>query len=343
MSSLAKRTYNPEQYKVALVGGGHIGNVHARHWHAVPGVELAAVVDPRGEAVRVAGNPPVFTDWAAMLACVRPDIVDIAVPTALHCDYIRRAAAEGMAVFCEKPLARTMNDCDAIVAAVESAGTPFMAGHVARWFPAYAAAQRLVASGGVGAPATIHASRTGAYPGAGRPDNWYADHDQSGGVILDLMLHDLDWMRWCVGDVDRVFAKGLCAKPEYRGRLDYALVTLRFKSGAVGHATGSWSHPPGLRMTFEIAGDAGLVDHDSARTVPLTVALRTETGAMGGAAPKSPMAAENDPYFLELSAFVEALRTGGKPPVSVHDAREAVRIALAAIESAETGKVVSLA
>ena len=331
-------------YKVAIVGGGNMGGTHARHWQAQPDVDLAAVLDPHRDEIKIQ-NKPHYKDWETMLAEVKPDIIDICTPTSHHREYVEMAAAAGKAIFCEKPLSRTMADCDAIVDAVEKSGVPFMGGHVLRYFPEFAEGKRLLDSGAVGKPATVRTARMSGFPGQGRANNWYGDYKQSGGVILDLILHDFDWLRWCFGDVERVYAKGLETSEKYRGKLDYALVTLRFKSGVVGHVTGSWAHPVGFRTTYEIAGDTGIIDHDSVRAVPLTYVQRaaegeSQTGKV--AIPRSPMAPSDDPYLGELSAFIRALKAGETPPVTVYDGREAVRIALAAVESVETGKAVNL-
>ncbi|HEX5322945.1 MAG TPA: Gfo/Idh/MocA family oxidoreductase [Capsulimonadaceae bacterium] len=326
--------------RVALIGAGTMGGVHAQAWKALPDVDLVAVLDPRRQAADALG--PAYTDWDTMLSQTRPDIVDICVPTPFHREYVERAASAGKAIFVEKPLSRTLADCDAIVETVERAGVPTMAGHVLRYFPEYATAKRLVDEGAVGTPAAVRTSRMAGFPHQGI-DDWYADSAKSGGVVLDMILHDFDWLRWTFGPVARVFACGLYGRPRYAGEIDYALVTLRFASGAVGHVTGSWAHPGGFRTTLEIAGDGGMIEHDSARSAPLMASLRATGSAGGGVAvPDSPMAEGEDPYFLEIQAFLNALRAGMPPPVTVHDAREATRIALAALESIETGKVVNL-
>ena len=328
-------------YRVGLIGAGNIGEVHAKQWGLLPDAELVGVLDPRTDAAAALGTA--YSDWETLLAEAKPDIIDICVPTPLHREYVERAAAAGLAIFVEKPLGRTLADCDAIVAAVEKAGVAASVGHVVRFFPEYAEAKRLVDSGAVGRPAAIRTARMGGFPRlAGRP-NWYADPAQSGGVALDLILHDFDWLRWTFGPVSRVFAQGLYGQKEHLGERDYALVTLRFQSGAVGHVTGSWAHPGGFRTTLEVAGDGGLIEQDSAKTVPLLSALRSASGGGGGVAfPESPMAPTDDPYYKELAAFVEALKSNGPMPVTVGEAREAVRIGLAALESMETGKVVTL-
>ena len=321
-------------YRVALIGAGNMGRVHARCWDRLPGAEIVGVLDPREDAARALGSP--FTDWHTLLAETQPDIVDVCTPTPLHREYVEKAAAAGKAVFVEKPLARTLADCDAMIAAVQSAGVPAMCGHVVRFFPEYAAAKRLVERGAVGTPAAIRTARMGGFPAWSDPPNWYADPAQSGGAALDLILHDFDWLRWTFGPVSRVYAKGLYGQKQYEGRLDYALVTLRFASGAVAHVTGSWAHPGGFRTTFEVAGDGGLIEHDSLRSAPLTASLR------GGTVSESPLAPLEDPYYLEIAAFVAALESGQPPPVTLQDGREATRIGLAALESIKTGKVVNL-
>jgi len=327
-------------YRVALIGAGTMGSVHVKQWNAVPGAELVGVLDLRLDAARAAG--PAFTDWDTLLSQTKPDIIDVCTPTPFHREYVEKAAAAGKAIFVEKPMARSLADCDAMLAAVERAGVPAMSGHVLRYFPEYAAAKRLVDGGAVGTPAAIRTARMAGFPDLGNRPNWYGDPDQSGGLVLDMILHDFDWLRWTFGPVSRVYAKGVYNRAEFRGRLDYALVTLRFKSDAVAHVTGSWAHPGGFRTTLEIAGDAGLIEHDSARSGPLTISLRAKSGAGGVAVPESPMAAGEDPYYQEIAAFVSALEKNQPPPVTFQDARDATEIALAALQSIDTGKVVTL-
>jgi len=317
-----------------------MGNVHARHWNAVPGAELVAVLDPRSEAAHAIG--PGFSSWDTLLSQAKPDIIDICTPTPFHREYVEQAAAAGKAIFVEKPMARTLTDCDAMLAAVERAGVPAMSGHVLRYFPEYIAAKRLVDTGGIGKPAAVRTTRMAGFPDLGGRRNWYADPAQSGGLVLDMILHDFDWLRWTFGPITRVFAKGLYGQAKHIGRLDYALVTLRFASGAVGHVTGSWAHPGGFRTTLEIAGDGGLIEHDSALSAPLTASLRTANGSGGVAVPESPMAANEDPYYQEIAAFVHALQNNRPTPVTLQDAREATRIALGALESIETERPVTL-
>jgi predicted dehydrogenase len=125
--------------------------------------------------------------------------------------------------------------------------------------------------------------------------------------------------------------------------LDYALVTLRFKNGTLGHVCGSWAHPDGFRTQFEVAGDGGLIEHDSRTSSPFSLSLQKDEAGIGGVLlPENPMAAPDDPYYLELRHFVDCLIAGTKPLVTPADARAAVQIALAALQSIDTGEPVTL-
>ena len=329
---------------VAIVGAGKLGQTHARHWGAMPGVAVSAVIDTHADAARAlaqtacaGGALCAFTDLPSLLASAMPDVVDICSPTPSHKHLIEQAAQAGRAVFVEKPLARTLADCDAIVNTVAQAGIALMPGHVVRWFPAFARAKALVEAGAVGKPVAVRTARLAGFPRRGGGGAWYADPEQSGGVVLDALLHDFDWLRWCFGPVTRVLAKGLTFLPEHAGARDYALVTLRFGSGAMAHVTGSWAHAGPMRTTFEVCGDAGMLAFDSDTCLTLT----------GSAGPQSvrdsPLLPEDDPYYCELAAFAQAVRAGGAMPVTAQDGREAVRVALAALESMKTGQAVRLA
>jgi len=127
-------------YRVALIGAGTMGGVHTQQWAALSDVDVVGVLDPRSDAARALG--PAYSDWDTLLSRAKPDIVDICVPTPFHRDYVERAAAAGKAIFVEKPLARTLADCDAIVETIARTGVPLMAGHVLRYFPEYLSTKR---------------------------------------------------------------------------------------------------------------------------------------------------------------------------------------------------------
>lgn len=226
-----------------------------------------------------------------------------------------------------------------MIAAAELAQVPLFVAHVVRFFPEFALARQQVLSGAVGSPAAVRTRRGGPMPRAW--NDWYSDFEKSGGCILDLIIHDFDWLRWTFGDVERVYARGLT--DSHLPTFDYALVTLRFRSGAIGHVEGTWAAPDGFKVTLEISGDTGLLEYNFNQPtgVPFKAALSGGDGPRAGVAlPESPTG--NNPYQLELAHFLDCLEKGVTPDITPQDGRAAVQIALAALESIETGKPVTL-
>jgi len=325
---------------IGIVGAGLIGAWHAARWKQLP-VELVGFYDVSPETAAQAAaqfGGHAFDGLDDLLAVV--DVADVCTPTSHHKVPVLAAAAAGKDIVCEKPLARHLRDAEEMVAACRAAGVRLFVAQVVRFFRQFARAKALLDSGALGRPGVIRTVRGGAPPNPGhRP--WFTDFAQSGGVIMDVSIHDLDFARWCLGDVERVFARGLTfagVEP-----YDHALVTLRFKNGALGHIEGSWAYPPGrFRTRFEIASEGGLIEWDSLDPMPLTVTLKSDESlqAPGIPQPHSPLAPHDDPYFLELEHFLHCLESGDEFLVSPQDGLKAVRLSLAAIESIRTGRPV---
>lgn len=330
-------------YRVGIIGCGGMGNAHAGNLAALPEVEIVGAADTNLAAANtLAGRFDGCTASDDPEVLLRRDDIDIIVvttPTDSHAHYIQAAAERGKHIFSEKPLARTLEQAERALGAVESAGVRLMVGLVLHFFPEYAAAKQALDQGAVGRPAVMRTSRLSGHPRAS--DDWYADFERSGGLILDMLIHDLDLVRWYLGDIERVYAKSLT----YRGldHTDYALITLRARSGAIAHIEGSWALPMGSFITkLEVAGDQGLLEFDSESAAPLRV-LRKPGGdatVPGVSVPESPIA--RSPYQLEADHFIACLR-GGRPfAVSPEDARAALEIGLAALESSRTGQPVTI-
>jgi predicted dehydrogenase len=340
-----------ETLNVGIIGAGHMGARHADRWARMPGCRVAAVcgiADVQAEkaerlAAQAGNDATAYRSADELLAAPDIDAVSVCVPTYLHRQVVEAAAAAGKHVLCEKPMALTLDDCDAMTAAMRAAGKVFAVGQVVRFFPEYANAKQLIDAGRIGKPAAVRTRRGGDCP---RSDtDWFVDPAKSGGVLLDLLVHDFDWLQWCFGPVERVYARALTPRLADKSldHLDYALVTLRHRSGVIAHMEGTWADPAGFATAFDIAGDAGLLTHDSRRAQPLTVARREREGAPGGVAvPASPLAPEDDPYFLQIAAFAKSVLDGAPPAVTPEEARAAVAVALAALESVHTGEAVTL-
>jgi UDP-N-acetylglucosamine 3-dehydrogenase len=327
--------------RVAVVGAGTMGRVHADAYVQMPNAELVAICDTKLEAAqRLADKYSVraFDNVKSLLTDVDVDLVDICTPTHTHFDYIKAAAAAGKNICCEKPLTRTTGQAMEALRLCEEAGVVLFPAQVLRWFPEFRKMHDLIVSGAIGTPVVARTSRCSAYPRG--TDDWFADMKNSGGVVLDMIIHDYDWLRWCFGKVKCVYARGL-----YERNIpltDYALVTLRFESGVIAHVEGNWARPGGFVATVEVAGTEGLLSYSSTESVPLTIEPKAKGEQKAGVTfPESPVS--QSPYYLELEHLVNCLESGCRPEVSAEDGMEAVRIGEAALRSISTGQPVALA
>jgi UDP-N-acetylglucosamine 3-dehydrogenase len=318
-------------FKVGILGAGGMGNAHARHYRNMADVDLT-FFDPMADRAKTFeerhGCSASASPEALIAGC---DVVDVCLPTDLHLEFGLRAIAAGKAVFMEKPITRTLAEARQLNEAAAKAGVPLMPGQVVRFFPEYAAAHKRVVSGAIGTPAAVRTRRGGGAPMSGA-GNWFMDFERSGGVLLDLAIHDFDWLRWTFGEVKHLYARSVAAMTG--GGPDYGLTTLTFDSGVIGHVEATWMDPSGFRTAFEVCGSEGMIEHDSRNTPPLRLHQPGKSIADNLLAPS------DDPYSQELRGFLDAVRDGTEPPVSGYEGLMSLSIALAALESAKTGMVV---
>ena len=318
---------------VAICGAGGLGTRHAENFRAIPETQVTLVYDAVEDAAaslaekvgaRVASEEgELFGDDV--------DILVITTPTPLHSYYTLKAAEAGKHVLCEKPMCRTLEQGEEMLAAVLDSGITFMVGHVLRWFPQYERANALITAGEIGQVGVARTSRINSMP-AGR-GSWFQDYALSGGCTLDMTIHDFDWLLWTFGPAERVYSVGT---PQRMPLLDYALTTIRFESGAIAHAEGSWADTGDFRTSFDIAGSGGLLRHDSTQMSTLTIQHRAgDEGQAPVQVPSSPAA--KSPYMLEDEHFVQCVITGEEPAITGDEALDAVEVALAALQSNDAG------
>jgi len=327
--------------KVGMIGAGCIGSLHSTNWQAVKGAELVTIADINSDKARNLAaklDLPWTDDVDSVFRDKRIDVVDVCLPTAFHKEYVLKAAKNKKHVFCEKPIARNMADARAMVDACKKADIKFMVGHVVRFFREFIKIKEQIESGAVGKVGVVRTSRCVGFPRFSPESTaWYSDYEKSGGVVLDLLAHDFDWLRWCFGEVERVYGRGL-AHTALKEHIDYALVTLRFKSGVVAHAEGSWAEAGGLKTAVEVAGDKGLIDFKSDGAKPIHVSIKQIGG--GGTAAETPAVALTSHFTLELQEFADSIIENRAPTPSPEDSMKSLQVALAALESVKTGKVV---
>jgi myo-inositol 2-dehydrogenase / D-chiro-inositol 1-dehydrogenase len=327
--------------RVGIVGAGFMGGTHLGALVA-DGVPVT-VFDPSHEkaaAMAASRGASLAASLDELIGGV--DVVDVCAPTHHHATIAIAAARAGRHVICEKPLARTEAQAEAMLDACTASGVRLFPAHVVRYFPEYEMAQQIVANGEVGDPAVLRLKRASFRPRHG-PGHWFFDHAKSGGLIVDLMVHDFDFARWVAGQVISVHCRSVgAARPDLG--VDHAFAIVTHSSGAISHITGSWAYGGGVfRTALEIAGSEGLLEFDSEARQPMTWYLHGASSEEGRAVGLAGSPVAVDPYRVELRDFLRAIGDGGPTRVEARDGIEALRIALAAEESAQTGRAIRLA
>lgn len=325
---------------VSILGAGFMGSAHAANYKALDGrVRVKTVASRTFErAARVAEAvvAEATTDLEAAIADPSVHAVDICLPTPLHREMAERAFAAGKHVFLEKPIALTPEDADAILAAAEHSGKTLMVGLVLRFWPEYVELQRRMAEGELGRPLAASARRLS--PPADWND-WMADRSQSGGTVVDLMIHDLDQMNWLLGTPRSVYA----SEPT-PGHV-HAVVEY---DRACGIAEASMCMPRSYPFSsnIRVLCEGGVAEYAfSAAPVEGEGNIGASTSApglrlypVGGEATKVPVESA-DPWGPEIEHFVSCLERGREPEQGTGEqARLALLVALAANRSLESGR-----
>ncbi len=332
-ASSVPHTAPDRDFTVGLVGAGGIANTHLPSWLAL-GVRVLVFSTDSAQALieRHGGGVEVGSLEELLASC---DAVDVCTPTATHAGLVRRAAAAGRHVLCEKPLARTAAEAADLITVCGDAGVQLYPAHVVRYFPEYSTLHDAVAAQRIGSVAVQRFSRTGSRPAA----RWFADDRLSGGILLDQSIHDLDFARWTAGDVARVFAREVqTSGPD---SIRSVQVILTHVSGAISYVTGTWAKPgTTFRTTFEVAGTLGFLRHDSSEHTALVVDGGEPDASGTGLLPATPFV--ESPFLTEIREMYTAFGGGPPPRVSADDGVRAILIAEAAIESLETGRAVPM-
>jgi UDP-N-acetylglucosamine 3-dehydrogenase len=332
---------------VGVVGLGFGAN-HARVLNELPGVRLAAVCDKDASRLAAATQGRVaqaYDDFAAMLRDEALDAVVVAVPEKLHVPFATAAIEAGCAVLVEKPLAPSYEDGATLVQAAAAAGLPLMAGHIERFNPAVQELRRLVQKGEAGQVLHMAARRTAPM----------RERDQQVNVIHDSALHDIDAMRFVLGhEVESAFAMAqLGVRMPFE---DSVAGVLRFSAegedtGAIGSLEVNWLSPLRIRE-LTVMGTEGIFVLDYAAqtlefhptaTRPAGAPREWSTEASVLRDPRAQIPVQRrEQLEHELSAFVEAVCSGGPVPVSGEDALQTLAVADALTESARTGQPVKV-
>ncbi len=327
---------------IGVIGLGRMGQVYATFSASqIADASLVAVADMRADVVdsfvdRI-GGAKTYADYHDLLADPNVQAVIVTTPTSTHREVVIAAAAAGKAIFCEKPTALTLTATDEMIAAVEKAHVMFQVGFMRRFDAGYAAAKRQIESGVIGDPVVIRSIGRDPF----RTSLEYANPAVSGGLILDMAIHDFDLLRWLMGDeVQRVYTEvASLVYPELEtvGDVDNAMMNLRFEGGGLGNVEVSRTANYGYDIQCNVIGTKGALQIGYLQETPMLIL--TPEGARHDIVPHFPQRF-GTAYTTQIAHFVECLHDDKSPSVTHVDARAALQIGLAATLSQHEGRVV---
>lgn len=339
--------------RVGIAGIGFMGKTHYEAYRRLEGVRVAAIftrdsrkLDGDWRAVRGnfggAGGRVALTGIRAyrelddLLGDGDLDLIDLCLPTHLHRSAAERALAAGKHVLVEKPLALNLEDADAMLAAAERAGRLLMVGQVLRFWPEFALLKAAADDGRYGSLLAAHFKRV-ISPPDWAPDEWLGDPKKSGGAVVDLHIHDSDFVQYLRGVPAAVSSAGVVGKG---GQIAYLVTQYRYpepgpcltaQSGSLAQSAVPFEH--GYDAYFERA----TLRYNSTTTPRVTAAL-----ADGGTEELEPEI--EDAFVEELRVAVEAVAAGRLPPaLAGRSARDSLAIVLAEAESVRAGREVAVA
>ena len=328
---------------VGAIGLGRLGRVYAQDLaQRVPNARLVAVADQKAELAEQFARdfdvPKWYRSHQELLADKDVEAVAVVTSTSTHKEVVLDAVRNGKAVFCEKPIAMSLEEAREMLETVEAAGVFFQPGFQRRFDAGYVAAKKQIEAGVIGTPVVLTSTSRDPY----RPPLEFCDPKVSGGMIADMGVHDFDVARMYMGDVKSVCAIGCTlAYPEMKsvGDIDNAIINMVFESGALGAVHLSRNAVFGYDIRTEIWGTKGSLQIGYHRQTPILV--MTKEGITHDVVPYF-MERFESAYLAQIQDFVNKVQHGGQPAVTGADAVAAMRISLAATRSLHEGRIVEI-
>ena len=329
--------------KIGILGAGRIGKVHAASiTQHIDNAEVIAVADPNiGEAIHLTQKLKIPFNTDDVAKVFRNDDIDAIVicsPTDTHTEYIKMAAEKGKHIFCEKPIDMEISKIMEVNRIVEKAGIQMMVGFNRRFDPNFAKIKSLVSEGKIGDPHILKI--TSRDPGP--PPMEYIQ--SSGGLFLDMAIHDFDMARFITGDeVTEVYSRGtVLVDPEIGalGDIDTAITVLQFRNGAIGVIDNSRKAVYGYDQRLEIFGSGGMAKIDN--NLPENHELYNDLGSHKSKPLHFFMERYTESYYQEMKEFINVVQQGGTPSVNGQDGLMSVAIGLAAKKSVQENRPIKM-
>lgn len=325
--------------RICLIGAGRAAQVHANSLtNCIPHAKLVALVDPDVRAREATGDRfginARFNSLETALDDAHFDAVVITTPTFTHKDLAVLAAEAGKHIFCEKPMALTLAECDAMIEAAERNGVFLQLGFMRRFDPEFVAAAERIQAGEIGRPMMIKSLTNGP----GLPPPWARDLRTSNGMLAEVNSHDWDCVRWLMGsDFERVYTevanfKGAAHGVDTPHFYDTALVSIRFENGGLGSISGICPCEYGYDARVEIIGERGILQIGQLARQAVVVCVNREQGLITPIYRSWPERFAWG-YIREMEHFVRCIQSGVPPSVTGADGRWAVAGVLAATKS----------
>lgn len=313
--------------KTAVIGVGSLGQHHARNYAELSKedgsfYQFAGVCDTSEENARSVAeknNCDYYTDWHELFGKV--DAVSIVTPTETHCEIACAFLEQGIDVLVEKPIARTLEEADLMIAAAEKSGAKLMVGHLERFNPAMVALRPYVTK-----PLYFEIHRVSPFP------NRSLDVD----VVLDVMIHDLDAIQWLVGEDQKVTAIHAVGIPVISDKVDAANARIEFENGAVANITASRIGTEKIRKTRFYQTNSYVVLDYGTKFASVTSLNPEAAHPLLGISINRLEINDIEPLRAEISAFLNAVLEDKTPPVTAEDGRRALSLALGVLEKIET-------
>lgn len=328
--------------RVGLIGAGRMGSFHARLLrHFVKGADLVAIADPNlSNAQKLAKELVISTIYDKpedLINNPNIDAVVIAVPARFHAQTAIQAAQAGKAVFCEKPMALTLEDADNVIAAAEKANVVLQVGFNRRFAAGFLAAHNEILAGNIGSPQLIRSlTRDPKLNDPAPIPQWT--------IYYETLIHDFDTILYFNPNAKPISVYAVAdalVRPDYKekGLLDTSVVTIRFDNGAIATAEANFQALYGYDVRAEVFGSKGMVTAGDARQNNM---LRFTKDGVSYDTCRMDTELLKDAYQAELTSFIDCIKYRKKPLVGGKEAKAALAIALACIESVKTGQAVNL-
>lgn len=330
---------------IIITGFGMMGETHARAYAKLPQAMITAIVDssPDQAAARASqcglDAVPRFQDLATALGEVDADAVDICLPTDQHVSNAVLALEAGKHVFLEKPLALSLVEAGEIQRAWEKSGKFLQVGHCLRFWPEYLLLEHHMRTGGMGRLLSLTLQRSGGRPGYS-VGNWLNDPERSQGAALDLHVHDTDMVLHLLGTPPAVFSRGT----RDAGGMTH-IFTQYLYPDVVVQAEGGWNYPAqwGFRMAFQAIFEHGTLEYDSSQDPGLRKVRDGQSPEVPDLSVLGQKEEDLGAYGNGLRYFLKCIESGHAPDrATLEQSRESLRVTLAEIQSADSGKIMDL-